>query len=111
VMVRIGFDALDPRLLPDMGVRVSFLGEELPAGAAPPAPRLMIPEAALRRDGDRDVVFVARGDVVERRAVRVGTTRASGRVEIEAGVAAGEQVVVAGPDNLAAGDRVVAKRD
>ncbi len=110
VMVRIGFDALDPRILPDMGVRVSFLGEAQPAGTALPRPRLMIPEAALRRDGEQDVVFVARGDAVERRAVRVGG-RTGGRAEVEAGLTAGDRVVVEGPEDLADGDRVTEKRD
>ena len=32
VKVRIGFDALDPRILPDMGVKVSFLRDAPAAG-------------------------------------------------------------------------------
>jgi hypothetical protein len=38
VLVRVGFDALDPRILPDMGVKVRFLREEAAAGAAGAAP-------------------------------------------------------------------------
>ncbi len=30
MQVRIGFEQLDPRILPDMGVKVAFLGEEPP---------------------------------------------------------------------------------
>ncbi len=105
VMVRIGFDELDPRILPDMGVRVSFLEEKQAEDLAQPQPRLMIPEAALRRDGDKDVVFVLRGEAVERRAVKVGG-RAGGKAEIEAGLTAGDRVVVEGPEDLADGDRV-----
>ena len=33
VLVRVGFDALDPRILPDMGVKVRFLRDE---GRRPP---------------------------------------------------------------------------
>ncbi len=105
VMVRIGFDELDPRILPDMGIRVSFLGEEQPAGASQPRARLMIPETALGRDGEQDVVFVLRGEVVERRAVKVGA-RQGGRVEVAAGLTAGDRVVIEGPDDLADGDRI-----
>ena len=108
VRVRIGFEELDPRILPDMGVRVSFLDQEQPAEAAQPQSRLMIPEAALRRDGERDVVYVVDGDVVERRAVKVGV-RAGGRAEIEAGLTTGDRVVVSGPEDLADGDRVRVK--
>ena len=45
VKVRIGFDKLDPRILPDMGVKVSFLKEAEPrrtgggGAAAWPYPR------------------------------------------------------------------------
>ncbi len=106
VMVRIAFDQLDPRILPDMGVRVSFLSEEPPAGAEAPTPALLIPDTAVRRDGERDVVFVLRGDTVERRAVNVAG-RASGRAEVTAGLDAGDRVVVEGPEDLADGDRVV----
>src|SRR4029450_1822695 len=48
VKVRIGFDALDPRILPDMGVKVSFLRDAPPAGQAPAAPRVTVPKAAIR---------------------------------------------------------------
>ena len=56
VRVRIGFDKLDPRILPDMGVKVSFLSEApepVVAGAAA-QPRLLVPKggADRRRDGD-----------------------------------------------------------
>ena len=98
VRVRIGFDELDSRILPDMGVKVSFLDEGEPASleATEPtsaSPRLVAPKAALFRDGDDAVAFVVRGGVLERRAIRVGETR-DGRLEILAGLEAGETVVV-----------------
>ncbi len=105
VMVRIGFDELDPRILPDMGVRVSFLGEEQPTDVAQPRTRLLIPEDALSSDGDQDVVFVLRGETVERRAVKIGG-RSSGQAEVEAGLSASDRVVIEGPEDLADGDRV-----
>ena len=109
VQVRIGFDRLDRRILPDMGIKVSFLAEPSSeevagAGGAETGSTIAIPAEALRRDGERDVVFVLAGDTVERRAVAVA--RRGDRVEIEAGLEVGEQVVVEGPDDLADGDRV-----
>ena len=61
VQVRIGFDHLDPRLLPDMGVKVAFLDEEETPGraaahAALERPRLLVPKAAVRHEGDADYV-------------------------------------------------------
>ena len=110
VLVRIAFDELgDPRILPDMGVNVAFLeaGPPPEEAVADAAPRLWIPSEALRIDGGVQVVFVARGDTVERRAVTTGLED-GGDVEVLAGVSAGERVVVDGPPALADGDRVVA---
>lgn len=101
VLVRIAFDALDPRILPDMGVKVVFLGAPVPA-AAEAGPRLLVPRAAVRRDGSQDVVFVVAGDRAERRAARVGRTEGD-KVEVTAGLAAGERVVLDGPPDLADG--------
>ena len=110
VLVRIAFDELgDPRILPDMGINVAFLeaGPPPEETVADAAPRLWIPAEALRDDGGTRVVFVARGDTVERRAVTTGLDD-GGDVEVLAGVAAGERVVVEGPAELADGDRVTA---
>jgi HlyD family secretion protein len=104
VRVRIGFDELDPRILPDMGAKVTFLGSEAPSGERQ-KPRILIPRAAMRRDGGRDVVFVVQNEHVERRAVRLGAVWGND-VEVVSGLSAGEQVVVEGPDDLADGDRI-----
>jgi RND family efflux transporter MFP subunit len=98
---------LDPRILPDMGVKVSFLSEK-PAdtgAAAPPRPRLLVPKAAVRTDSGASVLFVVRDERVERRAVKVGVED-RGQVEIVSGINAGEKVVVEGPATLADGARV-----
>ena len=110
VLVRIAFDELgDPRILPDMGINVAFLeaGPPPEVAVADAAPRLWVPAEALRNDGGTQVVLVARGDTVERRAVTTGLED-GGDVEVLAGVAAGERVVIEGPAELADGDRVVA---
>lgn len=105
VKVRLGFEQLDPRILPDMGVKVAFLGDEKAEGAASGKPVVAIPRAAVRKDGDRDVVFVIQGDKVERRAV--GLAPGSGdEAVVTSGLAAGEQVVVEGPADLKDGARV-----
>jgi len=106
VKVRIAFDALDPRILPDMGVKVSFLDERPEAGREEaPAARALIPAAAARTDDGRSVVFVVIGERVERRAVTLGRTLGAD-VEVAAGVAPGERVVVSGPDDLEDGQQV-----
>ncbi len=106
VLVRIAFDELDPRLLPDMGVKVAFLEERPPTAAEVTGPRLLIPADALRTENGQDIVFIVRGDLAERRAVRTGSAVGT-QVEVVAGLTAGERVVVDGLDALLDGDRVV----
>ena len=109
VLVRIGFDKLDPRILPDMGVKVAFLkpGETAAPAATAPA-KLLMPRAAARAAAGGDIVFVIRDGHVERRAVKLGAADGD-LVEIVAGLETGEQVVVEGPSDLKDGDRVVVR--
>jgi RND family efflux transporter MFP subunit len=108
VLVRIGFEQLDPRILPDMGVKVAFLGAPEPASAAPARPRLAVSRAAIRTDRGQSIVFVVVEDRVERRAVRVGDARGD-QVEIVSGLAAGDRVVVEGPPELADGSKIIVR--
>ena len=105
VLVRIGFDQLDPRILPDMGVKVAFLEEQQPQTGTRET-RLLMPAAAARNQDGQDIVYVVRGDLVERRAVRLGSV-VGDQVEVIAGLTAGERLIVDGPADLAGGDRVV----
>ncbi len=101
VRVRIGFDQIDPRILPDMGAKVAFRAE----GGAEAEVERTIPRAALVRQGDRDSVFVVKDGRVERRAITVAA--ASGdEVRILGGVNAGERVVLAPPAGLEDGATV-----
>lgn len=104
VEVRIAFNKLDPRILPDMGVKVTFLGrgdtqvQKTPAG-------LMVPQGAIRDDGGQKVVFLVKDNHAERRAVKVGENHGT-QTEIMAGLAAGDSVVVRGPADLKDGQAV-----
>jgi RND family efflux transporter MFP subunit len=106
VRVRIAFDELDQRILPDMGVKTSFLAERsAEAAKEPPRPRILVPRPAVRTVDGTSIVFVVHGDRVERRAVRTGLEDA-GQVEIASGLSPGERVVVEGPPMLSDGARV-----
>ncbi|MFQ5723051.1 MAG: efflux RND transporter periplasmic adaptor subunit [Terriglobia bacterium] len=107
VRVRIAFEELDPRLLPDMGVKVRFLDSE-PATAGASRPRLLIPRAAVRQHEGSPVAYVVAGERAERRALRLGASEGD-QVVVLAGLSAGEQVVVEGPAELADGDRVTTR--
>jgi len=103
--VRIGFEELDPRILPDMGVKVSFLTERPAAESATPRVKLVVPSSAVRNADGRSIVFVLRDGRAERRAIAVGAA-VGDQVEVLSGVSAGEQVVVDGPQTLKDGDKV-----
>jgi RND family efflux transporter MFP subunit len=106
VKVRIGFDALDPRILPDMGVKVSFLREEPAAGASvQAAPRVLVPKAAIRSADGKSIVFVVKGDRVERRALSTGLENGD-QVEVVSGLQAAERVVLDPPATMKDGDKV-----
>ena len=107
VKVRIAFDVRDPRILPDMGVKVGFVENTAPAAQQQTV--VTVPKTALRRDGDQDVVFVISSDErAERRAVKVASTEGD-RVRLASGVADAERVVIDGPAELKDGDAVRVK--
>lgn len=108
VLVRIGFTDLDPRILPDMGVKVTFLRADGDTAAPAAQPTALIPKNAVRQDGQQAVVFVVSGTTVERRAVSLGGTDGD-RLEVVAGLRAGERIVVSPPPALAAGSLIVVK--
>jgi RND family efflux transporter MFP subunit len=100
VKVRIGLDLKDDRLVPDMGVRVSFLEESKPVEQdARPPHGVIVPTAALRREGDKDIVFVLKDGKAQRRAVTLGGDFGNSR-QVESGVSPGEAVIVDAPAEL-----------
>jgi len=107
VLVRIGFHALDPRILPDMGVKVTFLRE---ADAAAPMAQAMtlVPKGAVKTDNGTSYVFLVQQTTVERRAVKTGGTDGD-RIEVTAGLKGGDRVVVSPPPELAEGVKIVVK--
>jgi len=111
VKVRISFDKLDPRILPDMGVKVAFMAEEeaKKKGAQEkdkgPKPTAIIPKTAVRTDSGKSYVFLLRDTKIERRGVTLGNDRGSD-VEIMAGVNSGDSLVAHGPENLQDGQTV-----
>ncbi len=104
VKVRVGFDKLDPRILPEMSVKVAFRERE---GAAAPAPNrgVWVPKRAVQSLGGRDTVMVVRDGHAERRAVKLGDVEGD-RILIFAGVTAGEKVARDWPNELTDGANV-----
>ncbi len=107
--------ALDPRILPDMGVKVTFLNDEAETKAAAkgksdkPVAVAVIPQGAVHNDNGTKYVLTVQGNSIERRVVTLGDSRGAD-VEVLAGIAPGATVVVKGPDNLTDGEAVQVKQ-
>jgi len=102
VKVRVGFEKLDPRILPHMSVKVAFqtVGE-----AKRITSNITIPKSALHQRDGRDIVWLVRDGRAERHAVTVAESRGD-EVTVSAGLNGGERIVVDGAGNLADGARV-----
>ncbi len=92
VKVRIAFDKLDARILPDMGIKVRFLDDEPAPADANAGPRIRVPAAAVERNGENAYVWIVSDGRVERRAVTVGSEN-DGRIEVRAGISSGDELV------------------
>jgi RND family efflux transporter MFP subunit len=104
IRVRIAIETKDPRLVPEMGVRVSFL-QDVTGDMAGVPEGVLVPASAIRESGDGSVVFVLDGDQVRERRVTPAGAIGDRRV-VEQGLTAGERVVRDPPLNLADGMRV-----
>ena len=111
VKVRIALKQKDPRIVPDMGVNVSFLDAAKPQAAQQKPQGVRVPAAAIaERDGE-DVAFVVDGDGrVEQRAVRTGMVLGNDR-QVRSGLSAGDTVVLDPPAELKDGDKVKPAQD
>jgi RND family efflux transporter MFP subunit len=105
VKVRIALKAKDPRIVPDMGVRVSFLEKSPPAGAVARNPGVLAPASAIASRNGKSVAFVVAENRVSERELRLGRTLGDDR-EVLDGLAGGDSVVVDPPGSLADGTRV-----
>jgi RND family efflux transporter MFP subunit len=103
VEVRVGFDQLDSRILPDMGVKVAFQEE----GSTDTNGRagVMVPQSAISEKNGKQYVLLVINGVAERRAVATAGERGK-EVLITAGLSGGETVMLNAPAKLETGTRV-----
>ncbi len=101
VKVRVGFDKLDPRILPEMSVKVAFQETTAPRVAAA-VQTVIVPKSAVQEHDGKGVVVVVQNGRAERRAVTVSDTRNDETV-ISSGLAPGERVALDWPQKLVDG--------
>jgi multidrug efflux pump subunit AcrA (membrane-fusion protein) len=103
VMTKVQFDAIDPRILPDMSAKVSFLSQEVTAEQQRPL-LAVLPAALVVRDAATAVFVVRDGKLVKvpvTRGIDVGDV-----VAIRGDVKNGEKAVLSPSADLASGEPV-----
>ena len=105
VKVRVALERKDPRIVPDMGVRVSFL-ETRPVTTARAPQGVLVPATAIVQRSGHSVVFVLDGQQVRQRAVQPAAQTYGDLRLLPAGVKSGDSVVVAPPAELSDGSDV-----
>ena len=107
VKVRVALDSKDPRIVPDMGVRVSFLEKQ---EQGKPLTGFWIPNSSVITEGDGKFVFLVVDGKARRTAVTVAESTDS-ESRIEKGITKGDSLVAAPDKELKDGAKVVNKAD
>jgi RND family efflux transporter MFP subunit len=107
VKVRIGFDKLDPRILPEMSIKVAF--EQVGGSSSSGTRAIVVPKGAIQNQDGRDVVFVVQNGRAERRAVTVASALTD-ETTLSAGISGGEKVIVDPPQDVKDGAKVKEKK-
>ena len=107
VKVRVALEQKDERMVPDMGVRVTFLATKPKAQSTPLPGVLLPPEAVVQREGVT-VAFVASEGRAQQRALKLGADVGKLRLATE-GLKTGEKVIVSPAANLKDGSTVITR--
>jgi RND family efflux transporter MFP subunit len=107
VKVRIALKTKDPRIVPDMGVRVSFLDTPKPGAAKPTG--VWVPTRAVAGKDKDAAVFVVVDGKAQRVAITTGEVRDVDTL-VTQGLKGGETVVLSPPEGLRDGGKVVPKK-
>jgi RND family efflux transporter MFP subunit len=107
VKVRIALNSKDTRIVPDMGVRVSFL--DTPKPGAPKPTGVWVPTRAVQTRDKQSAVYVIVDGKARRVTVSVGEVRDVDQL-VTQGLKGGETVVLSPADSLRDGARVANKK-
>jgi RND family efflux transporter MFP subunit len=108
VKVRVAMEKKDSRIVPDMGVRVSFLEQKQDEQQAQAPQGALVPTAAIAQRNGQGVVFIVRGDAVQQRSVPSTASKVGDQSLLPTGVDVGDTVVVSPSAELKDGDRIKA---
>jgi RND family efflux transporter MFP subunit len=106
VEVRVGFDSMDPRILPDMGAKVAFQEKKADGDTASPGRAgVVVPQSAVSESDGKKYVLLVVDNLVERRAISTAGERGT-EIIVTSGLSAGDRVIVNAPSGLQIGARV-----
>lgn len=103
VLVKVRFERLDPRILPEMSAKVAFLQRPVAPGEEKPKTAVN-PDAVVEREG-RKVLFLVKGDRVAETPVTVGA-KIGDMLEITSGAKPGDRIALKPLDKLKDGAKI-----
>ena len=109
VQVKIRFEDIDNRVLPEMGAKVNFLKVQAAAPQSENTPKLLIPQTAIQTKNGKKTVFVVKDNAAQETAVSTGTVLGE-YVEITNGLMNGDVIILAPSDNIQQGSKVQIKK-
>jgi RND family efflux transporter MFP subunit len=109
VQVKIRFDDIDDRVLPEMGAKVNFLKINTVVNEIESKPKLLIPQTAIQTKNGKKTVFVVKDNIAQETAVSTGTILGE-YVEIKNGLMNGDVIILAPSDNIQQGSKVQIKK-
>lgn len=103
VLVKVRFEKLDPRILPEMSAKVAFLQRPVAPGEEKPKTAVN-PDAVVEREG-RKALFLVKGDRVVETPVTVGA-KIGDMLEITSGAKPGDRIALKPLDKLTDGAKI-----
>jgi RND family efflux transporter MFP subunit len=109
VMVKVAFDSLDSKVLPEMSTKVQFLSQARPANEFTDAGMLTVPTSSILQRDQRTYVLLVNSGMINERDVKLGKSTRD-RTVVQEGLQQGDQVVTEPTVNLKAGTKIRVKR-
>jgi len=98
--VRIAIDELDPKILPDMGVKVKFFSKQEENNSNETAEdAIVIPKNAVVHDSASSFVWLINNDMVSKNEIILGK-RIGNLIQVDKGLSAGDKIAISGLENL-----------
>ena len=92
VLVKVGFKNYDSRVLPEMSAKVNFFTEKIDKSLADIKPVLVIPNSAVKKEGDKAFIYKIVDNKAKRFQVQLGENFGE-YAEVKNGLSSGDQII------------------